>query len=243
MRSTQRGAPLPYRLLAAVLPCELGWLTATAKLQGVTMSPEEPQILKTFVDVLDYKPAYQVIAVFAPIGLLDQPDPQGRPCERSARQLLGWPRSGAIVSAPVRSALGTSLYEDAVTLNGGRLSPITWHQMSRIAEVDANIGPYWQRTVFEVHPELSFLQLNGDRPMRYSSHTSLGEGERRRLLMEMFPRVERLIDATVPGITPRQLLDVSACLWSARRIIARAVARLPENPEWDGMGLRMEYLR
>lgn len=32
-------------------------------------------------------------------------------------------------------------------------------------------------------------------------------------------------------------------LWTARRIAARAVSRLPENPEWNEDGLRMELVR
>src|ERR1700686_4348382 len=104
MPSSRRGSHLPYRTLAGVVPYARGWLAATAKLQGITMSPEEPQVFSTLVEALDYKPASQVIALFAPVGLLDKPTPGGRHCDRDARQLLGRPRSSAVVSAPARSA-------------------------------------------------------------------------------------------------------------------------------------------
>ena len=97
---SHRGGHLPYRTLAGVVPCPKGWLMASAKLQGITTSPEQPQRVKTFLDVLDYKPAFQVVALFSPVGLLDHPAAQGRSCEREARALLGRPRSSAVVSAP-----------------------------------------------------------------------------------------------------------------------------------------------
>jgi predicted RNase H-like nuclease len=32
-------------------------------------------------------------------------------------------------------------------------------------------------------------------------------------------------------------------MWTARRIVSRAITRLPEDPEWDSQGLRMEIVR
>lgn len=242
MIRASRGAQLPYRVLAGVVPCPRGWLAATAKLQGITLSPEEPQLFTSFLDVLDYKPAYQVIALFAPIGLPDAPTPGGRTCDRVARRLLGAPRSAAIISSPPRVALSSATYEDAVKL-AGQLSPIAWRQLAKVAEVDEHIAPYWQRTVFEVHPELSFYQLGENTPLRYSKHTQAGMEERRERLMKRVQGVERILDAAVPTVSRAQLLDAAACLWTARRIISRAVDRIPQDPEWDSQGLRMEILR
>jgi predicted RNase H-like nuclease len=39
------------------------------------------------------------------------------------------------------------------------------------------------------------------------------------------------------------VLDACVDLWTARRIAARAVSRLPEVPEWNDDGLRMELVR
>jgi predicted RNase H-like nuclease len=243
MTRPQRGAQLPYRTLAGVVPFARGWLAATAKLQGITMSPEEPQVFSTLLDVLDYKPAFQVISLFAPVGLLDEPTRGGRRCERDARRLLGRPRSSAIISAPIRRAVTSVTFEEASEANGGHLSAVSWRQMSKIAEVDAHIAPYWQRTVFEVHPELSLFQLNDDRGVRYSKHTRAGMQERIELLAARFPGVERVLDAKIAGIKRPQLIDAALCLWTARRIISRSISRLPEDPEWDALGLRMEIIR
>jgi predicted RNase H-like nuclease len=215
---------------------------ASAKLQGITVSPEQPQVVGTFLEVLDYKPAFQVVALFSPVGLLDVPDSRGRTCDIQARALLGRPRSGSVLSAPVRAALKCSTYEEAKEANGGRLSAIGWRMLKRTTEVHEQMAPYWQRTIYEVHPELSFFQLNEDRAVRFSKHTQAGRDERRALLEGHMPGVERIIGERVKGATLAQLLDAAACLWTARRIISRGVVHLPDFPEWDSEGLRMEFV-
>ena len=243
MRAVSHGAQLPYQVLAGVVPVRSGWLVASAKWQGATIAPEEPRVVEAFVDVLDYKPAYRVIALFTPIGLLDEPRAKGRSCEREARRVLGVPRASAIASAPPRPALAFSTYREAAEASGGHLSPVGWHRVAAIAEVDKVIAPYWQRTVFEVHPELSFFQLADDQPLRYPKRTRVGVEERETILRGKLPGAERLFGAALPGVFKSQLLDAAACLWTASRIAARAVSRLPEDPEWDALGLRMELVR
>jgi predicted RNase H-like nuclease len=239
---SQRGAHLPYRTLAGVVPCPRGWLVASAKLQGITLAPEGPTVLSSFVEVLDYKPAFQVIALFSPVGLSDEPVAAGRACDREARALLRWPRSGAILSAPTRRCLRCTSYSEAAEANGGRLSVVGWRMMAKIAEVHEQMAPYWQRTVFEVHPELSFFQLNDEHPVRYSKHSQAGRQERRALMESRMPGVQRILDDPPSGVNDAHLLDAAACLWTARRIVSRGVVHLPESPTWDSEGLRMEIV-
>jgi predicted RNase H-like nuclease len=47
----------------------------------------------------------------------------------------------------------------------------------------------------------------------------------------------------VRGARRHHIVDAAACLWTARRIAGRAVNRVPEDPEWDDIGLRMEIVR
>ena len=243
MRSPHRGAQLPYQTLAGVVPCPSGWLAATAKLQGITLAPETPQVFSRLREVLDYKPAFQVIALFSPVGLSDSPQRLGRRCDQDARRLIGWPRSGAILSAPARAALAAEAYGEAAAANGGHLSVVGWQLLRRMAEVDAEMAPYWQRTVFEVHPELSFFQLNDDRPLRFSKRTDSGREERSALLRVRIPGIERVLDVRLRRVSAAHVIDAAACLWTARRIMSRAVTRVPEDPEWDSAGLRMEIVR
>ena len=123
------------------------------------------------------------------------------------------------------------------------MSPVTWSLVKRIVEVERDFGPYWQRTVYEFHPELTFFNLNGDKPLRFPKRSEQGKRERRALLIERLPNVAQVLDAHIPRVRDTQLLDAASGLWTARRIVAHAATRLPEDPEWDSFGLRMEMWR
>jgi predicted RNase H-like nuclease len=112
-----------------------------------------------------------------------------------------------------------------------------------IAEVDEQMEPYRQRSVYAVHPELSFYQLNEDVPPKHSKASAAGIRERRELLLRRLNGMERVLDSDIPGATQSNVLDAAVSLWTARRIIAKAATRLPIDPEWDDNGLRMEWVR
>jgi predicted RNase H-like nuclease len=237
----QSGPDLPYELLAGVVPTRAGWVVASAKLLGIQLHPNPPELLGSLAEVLDYRPSFRVIALGCPIGLLEEPEQSGRTCDREARKLLGWPRSGAVLTPPVRKALQVDDYEEAARLSGG-LSAVTWGLMHRIAEVDGEMEPYRQRTVFEVHPELSLYQLNDDKPMRHPKRTVAGQEERKALVTARISGMETILDAEIDRVRPWQLIDAAACLTTTRRIAARAMTRIPQDPEWDEKGLRMELV-
>jgi predicted RNase H-like nuclease len=231
------GPSLPYQLVAGVVPCRRGWLVASAKLLGVTIAPEVPRWMESIIEVIDEKPAFSVIALAAPVGLLDRVTIGGRTCDRQARSLLG-PRRGAAI----RSAPSWLSFEGTAAERTTGLDAVSAVLLPRYDEVATEMAPYRQRLVYETDPELGFYQLNADRPMRCSKRYRAGRQERRDLLVVRVPGVDRILDATVPGARAAQLLDVAACLWTARRILARVANRIPADPEWDSHGLRMEYV-
>ncbi len=237
MTTGRRGPDLPYSLVAGVTPCGPSWLVAAAKLQGTIFSPEEPQLLSSFADVLDQRPSYTVIALNAPVGYLDFRAHGGRTCDREARSLLGPKRGSSIQSAPVRSSTNELEFQD------DHLDAISRTLLPRYREVAAEMAPFRQRTVYEVHSDLCFYQMNDEEPLRYSKQTEAGREERRALLEVRFPGVQRILSAELPGATLSHLLDVAAFAWTARRIFARAAVRIPQDPEWDEQGLRMEIIR
>ncbi len=233
-----RGGPdLPYSVVAGVTPCARGWLVASAKLNGATFAPEPPRILDSFAEVLDERPSFSTIALNAPVGYLDKVNGGVRTCDRMARALLGR-RGSTVHNAPTRS----SLQENADVGHDG-LDAITNVLLRRYREVAVEMAPYRQRTVFEVHPELSFFQINGDVPLRWSKKFEAGMEERIALLRKRVPGSERIFEVEFQDVPKSHLLDVSAILWTARRIFAHAGTRLPRDPEWDEQGLRMEVVR
>jgi predicted RNase H-like nuclease len=240
----QCGPTLPYQLIAGVEPCPAGWLVASAKLIGAQLAPETPQVMPRFRDVLEAIPSYNAIGAHIAIGLPSEPTRGGRTCDREARQLLGWPRRGAILSAPAKAVLqAINDYEKAQLLNGGRLDIVTFRLLPKLAEVAADVQSYHQRTVCEVQPELEFFLLNEDTPLRYSKRLVAGVAEREAILRRRLPGVERILDAELPRVRKQHLVDAAADLWAARRMLGKAVTRLPENPEWNDDGLRMEIVR
>lgn len=239
----QRGPNLPYQVLAGVVPCRAGWLVASGKLVGIQVFPEEPTIAATFRDIVDAIPTYAVVAVTLPIGLPAKPSRRGRAADVAAREILGFPHAGAIGSTPTRKSLDAKDYEVARKANGGQLDIVTWQQFAKIREVDAEMQPYLQRRIFEVRPELSFFQLAEDKVLKHSKDTAAGQKERKALLSKRMPGSERIIQASLKGVRGGQLVDAAVALWTARRIFARAVSRVPADPEWDDNGLRMEIVR
>jgi predicted RNase H-like nuclease len=238
-----RGPQLPYQLLAGVEPCPGGWLLASAKLVGTTCHAERPRVVPTFREILESVPSYAAIAVHIPVGLPAVATTGGRSAEREARRLLGFPRRGAILSAPTRRALAASDdYEKASALNGGHLDYITWRMLPKVREIADEVQSYHQRTVFEVSPELTYFSINGNRPMRYPKRTYVGQGERREVLGNRVQGIQNIFNAQLPRVRHWHLTDVAADLWTARRILGKGIHRLPEQPEWNDDGLRMEIV-
>ena len=85
-------AKLPYKTLGGIVPCPGGWLIVPARLAGVTVNAEEPEVVRTLLDVLEYKPKFDAAAIYAPVGFNDDPVGPYRPCDAEARDLIGWPR-------------------------------------------------------------------------------------------------------------------------------------------------------
>ena len=229
---------LPYEIVAGVVPCEAGWLVASARALRANFAPEEPHTIDALVGVLDQRPTMSVIALSAPIGS-PAPGLGARSCDTQVGALLG--HRGAL-RAPGAPGLLTGETDVVTGSSAWRNQQVgTW--CSRYREVAAEMAPFMQRRVYEVCPELSFFELNEGRVLDSGPASAAGEAARRELLLAHLPGVERVLDAALPGISVGQLLEVAACLWTARRILAHTATRLPDDPEWDAAGLRMEMVR
>ncbi len=238
--AARKGPDLPYDLVAGIKPCATGWLVAVAKLHGTVFAPEEPRIFETFIDVIDHRPTFSTIAVGAPIGYLEDQIPGGRACDREARTLLGRRRGAAVQSAPTRSQIESEEASDKALAG---LSAISRKLLPRYRELGNEMAPYRQRSIYEVNSELSFYQLNEDAPLRWPKQSANGFAERRDLLIRKIPELDRIYEAKLPRVPPSHLLDVAAFIWTARRIFANAGVRIPQDPQWDEEGLRMEIVR
>jgi predicted RNase H-like nuclease len=166
-----------------------------------------------------------LIAIDIPIGL---PIEEPRACDKEARNLLGWPRRTGVFSPPARLALGARNYREALCLNrnalGVGISMQAFCIMPKIREVDAVMNRDRQRYVPEVHPEVTFTQLNGA-PMFHNKKTAAGRAGRIAVLNRFIPLVtdewlvrQRSSLPRIASAAPDDLVDALACLVTASHI-------------------------
>ena len=113
------------------------------------------------------------------------------------------------------------------------LAKQTFNLAPKIKELDLLLlkSPHKRRSIYEVHPELSFWELNNQAPLP-SKHSKEGKKLRTQLLLrEGFP---------VARPTSKDFIDAFACLWSALRIHAGTAAFVPLQPPYDAHNLRMQ---
>jgi predicted RNase H-like nuclease len=234
---------LPYKTLAGIVPCPSGWLILPARLAGVTVNAEDALVVPTLLDVLEFKPRFDAAAIHAPIGFFDGPVGHERRCDAEAREMVGWPRSLAVRPIPSRAALRAPSRSEALELEPW-LTKEDFRRFRWLREAEREFQPFHQRSYFSGHPDLSYVSLNNDQPVRSSPYQSDGVVERMNLLRNKMPGVEDVITRTPPvGAAQIHVVQAAGLLWTARRAAARAMSRLPLDPDWDAGGMRMELVR
>lgn len=234
---------LPYKTLGGIVPCPGGWLIVPARLAGVTVNVEEPEVVRTLLDALEYKPKFEAAAIYAPVSFYEFPQGPYRPCDAEARQMVGWPRIVGIRPMPSRAALKAKSREEARQIEPW-LTSDDFRRFKWWREAERDFQPFHQRTFFAAHPDLSFTNLNGDLPVTSSPYHPEGVVERMHLIRDKLPGVEDVIMRPPPaGAGQVHVMQACALIWTARRAAGRAMSRLPADPTWDDMGMRMELVR
>ena len=234
-------------LVAGIDGCRAGWMVVTW--DGSTATPKAG-ILPDFAAVLDLEAS--VIAVDMPIGLPERAGAGGRLACVEARARLG-ARQSSVFSVPSRAAVMCDDYRDACRVNLEHSDPPRkvakqcFNLFPKMREIDHLLTPDMQNRVFEVHPELAFWAMNGERPLALpkkvkSRPDTDGMALRRRLLSQAGFPIDMLQRETWRASQAGEddVLDACAVAWSARRLRNGRHIRLPSNPPRDGRGLRME---
>ena len=232
--------------VAGVDGCPAGWLVAFVEL----MSGEiRLRIVPRFAELLDTAEQATIIAIDIPIGLPERVGAGGRTPERLVRPYLGERRS-SVFSVPARAVLAAADYGEACALALAtsdpprKISRQLFMIAPKIREVDAVLRnhPAAASRVREVHPELAFWRLNGERaldqPKKIKSRCyPPGLALRRSLLIEAgYPG--DLVHMRPPrGAGEDDLLDALACAATARRIAGARGQSFPDPPERDRFGL------
>jgi len=232
-------------LLYGIDGCRGGWVIATAPLglRDVTLD-----IAPEFHCILEQVAVDSVLAIDIPIGI---PENKPRTCDRDARQLLGWPRSSSVFSPPCRKALPARTFAEALQLNrssmGIGISKQAFHIMRKIREVDEVMTVQKQQYVREVHPEVTFAQLNGG-PLMHRKKDARGRAERIDLLgraglniSESWLHRERA-SLGARWVLLDDVIDALACLVTASDIRNGGSRCLGGVGETDAKGLVMEIV-
>ncbi len=217
-----------------------GWLAI------VQNSPVRVECLERLEDLFTEFPGVDVVGVDMIIGLPD--DANERDCDKQARRRLGQPRGSSVFRAPHRKLLCSSSYEEANCLSksliGKGISRQTHGIIPYIKEVDQAVRKHGQERIREVHPEVSFMEMNSGSAMQYNKKRSEGMAERRNLLVEHFgegfvSEAESTFRRNNVRLTD-DFYDAFAALWSAQRLVEGKASTIPEIPTLDSTGLRME---
>jgi predicted RNase H-like nuclease len=234
---------LPYTMIGSTVMCPAGWLVIAARIVGVTVVVEDPVTFPTFGDVLDYRPAFTVIALGAPVGFPDIPTGGYRPAEKEARTRLPFNLRVTIPRVPCRDALYAPTLDEAVQVESW-VTAAEYRRFRRWREIDRAIQNFHQRTVFSTVPELSYGQLTPiESPLKSTPSSPEGQAERLELVEQRIPGVTAKVrECALPGVDIRHLVEAAGMLWSARRISGRILTRFPSVAEWNEDGLRIEVV-
>jgi predicted RNase H-like nuclease len=232
--------------LAGVDGCRGGWVVAFVQPDG---DETRVRIIERFADVLAGPEAPAIVAADIPIGLPEHIGPEGRGPERAIRPLLG-ERQSSVFSVPSRRAIYAADFSAAcaaalATSNPPRkVSKQLFMIAPKIKEVDAVLRADRAAVerVYEVHPELAFWRLNGDRaldqPKKVKGTYFVPGLTLRRGLLIKAGLPASVVEASPPrGAGVDDLLDAFACATVARRIQAGHARSFPDPPGRDTFDL------
>jgi predicted RNase H-like nuclease len=202
-------------------------------------------------DLLDDIHKWELALIDMPVGLVDRA-PGIRQCEPIARKMLGAKRS-SIFSPPVRHAMDAPTYAEACRINAGvcgkKISKQAWNILPKIRSVDVILReqPDLQSKIRESHPELCFCILNGSQPVISKKREKEGQKERLALLKRFANNIEEFFQENVKTypkshLGPDDIIDAMALALMAARGATHGFISIPEIPEYDIFGLRMEMV-
>lgn len=191
-----------------------------------------------------------VVAIDMPLGL-PSGEQNWRKCETEARELLGPDRRETVFMAPPlwlmddrdpeqernwerRSRRGLAKENPRRLLDRCR-------EVRNVLDPDALDGQARPRAA-EVHAEICFWSLKGDRPTGAEKRESAGRDERLELLSREFAGINDAVDEATQHYGPAShdydFLDAAAAAWTARRIVSGSAETLGSG-ELDAMGYPM----
>lgn len=224
---------------AGIDGCKAGWILITFS--------ENPsyRVLKNDEDLEKAFYEFDRIFIDMPIGLEDET--YTRKCDELLRKKLGAGYASSVFSPPIRPALHAPSYVEAnmqsYEYTEKKLTLQSWNITPKIRLLDDMLQakPELQNKVFESHPELLFMKLNGG--MIYQKkNTKKGLRHRLSLIVDR----EEIADDFFRDIKEEfrrnevgedDIVDAMALALGAKQSVDNGIKTLPEQAERDSMGL------
>ncbi|NBC25613.1 MAG: DUF429 domain-containing protein [Bacteroidetes bacterium] len=226
---------------AGIDGCKAGWILITFdKEPGYYVLRSDEELKTAFEE-------YDRIFIDMPIGLEDER--YTRECDRLLREKLGSEYASSVFSPPIRPALNAPSYVEAnmqsYDYTEKKLTVQAWNITPKIRTIDRFLSENesLRTSVFESHPELLFMNLNGG--MIYQKKKTK-KGLRHRLglvtekeeiaadffrdIKEEFRRNE---------VAEDDIVDSMVLALSAKQSADSGIQTLPEDPPHDSKGLPM----
>lgn len=205
--------------------CKGGWITVSQA--GGNLLWGKFTTLSTFFS----QTLPDVVAIDIPIGLLEN---GSRSCDLIARRLLGKRRS-SVFPAPLKALLRAEDYRNAcdiqTAIDGKKITRQAWGILPKVAEVYFLLQERSELStvLYEVHPEVSFYFMNGNKPNEYGKKKKQGIDERIKILLDHFEINGTYInDMSKCHRTKKDdIVDALAALWTAKRIFSKDHIVLP----------------
>jgi predicted RNase H-like nuclease len=225
--------------------CSDGWIAVTYSETDFV----DAEFYENVSDLWSDNSDAEQILIDVPIGLRETSN-NPRKCDEKAREKLKPDRYRSIFATPIRDAAHKGTYEEAKEKQeaetDGSLSTQTWGITPKIRQVDLFLSDHDEASelIRESHPEVCFWAFAGE-PMEHSKTGNPAQAfwERVEALSDIDPKVcDHLyqVGSSDLGGSPSNddLLDAFALALTAKG----ELATLPENPEEDQEGLRMEIV-
>jgi len=192
--------------------CPGGWVSVELRDGQFAAAHFEPRLSV----LIRRMSAAVVIAVDMPLGLMDSSE---RNADRLVRAMLG-KRWTSVFITPPKSVFGEEDYAAACVrcneLVGWKPSQQAWGLRTKLLEAN-RVYDTDGLPLYEVHPELSFLELD----LRYedgSKKTWRGQRARLRVLQAAGIDLPEDLGQAIQKVPADDILDATAAAWSSHRI-------------------------
>jgi predicted RNase H-like nuclease len=230
--------------LVGIDGCKLGWF-----IFSINEDDEfSYRVIASIEELKNHITSTDKVLIDIPIGLRTS-GAQERLCDTGARKVLG-NRKSSVFPAPSRLALQATTYEEASAINrkycGRGLSQQSFAILPKIKEVNEFlIAESPKFNIREMHPEVCFWALNGRTPMQYNKKKSEGFEERLAVLRKYAPNIGEIVKEILQTYKRKEVAKddiLDAAVGAITLRYAKELKTIPEEPEIDDKGLKMEMV-